>query len=272
MTSIHVGVEGDQLAIRVDMAEVAQELGHQLEQCEQTAERARQRWEESEWYLGEARTIIARLEAQVQAQAEAHAQLDAIHQEATTRLQEAELQRDDAMRHLDESQRAHEELLQRTIELKDQLAAAQAEVEATQQELEEHNDRPGIERDHPQTVGAELQALETACERRRASRVRRSHITLELQRPDGAVLFSGPLRDISRTGMGFDGKQLANGAPDLLWVTLHPEGLERPIEALARLSWLRQDESSGGYEGGCELIDVSPGSRSALEEVFGHSV
>ncbi len=270
MTSIHVGVEGDQLAIRVDMAEVAKELGHQLEQCERTAERARQRCEETEWYLGEARATIARLEAQVQAQAEAHAQLDAIHQEATTRLQEAELQRDDATRHLDESQRAHEELLLQTLELKDQLTAARVEVEATQQE--EHNDRLGVERDHPQTVGAELQAPETACERRRASRVRRSDITVEVQRPDGAVLFSGPLRDLSRTGMGFDGKQLANGAPDLLWVTLHPEGLERPIEALARLSWLRQDESSGGYEGGCQLIDVSPGSRSALEEVFGHSV
>jgi hypothetical protein len=259
MTSIHVGVEGDQLAIRVDMAEVAKELGHQLEQCERTAERARQRCEESEWYLGEARATIARLEAQVQAQAEAHAQLDVIHQEATTRLQEAELQRDDAARHLDESQRAHEELLLQTLELKDQLTAARVEVEATQQVLEEHNDRLGVE-------------LETACERRRASRVRRSDINVEVQRPDGAVLFSGPLRDISRTGVGFDGKQLANGAPDLLWVTLQPEGLERPIEALARLSWLRQDESSGGYEGGCELIDVSPGSRSALEEVFGHSV
>jgi hypothetical protein len=109
MTSIHVGVEGDQLAIRVDMAEVARELGRRLEECEQASERARQRWEESEWYLGEARATIAHLETQVQAEAEAYAGLEAIHQVTSTRLVEAELQRDEAMRQLDESQRAHQD-------------------------------------------------------------------------------------------------------------------------------------------------------------------
>jgi PilZ domain len=273
MTGIHVGVDGDQLAIRVDMAEVARELGRTLQQCEQTAERARQRWEESEWYLGEARATIARLESRVQAQAQAHAELEATHLVTTTRLQEAELQRDEAARELDESQRAREALGREAAELRDRLAAAQALAEAAQQLLEEYKQVREAEPAPPvQTVEAELQTLQTPCERRRASRVRRSDITLELQRPDGAVLFSGPLRDISRTGVGFDGQQLASGSAELLWMTLHPEGRERPIEALARLSWLRQDESSGCYEGGCELIDVSPTSRSALEEVFGQPV
>jgi hypothetical protein len=272
MTSVHVGVEGDQLAIRVDMAEVARELGRRLEECEQASERARQRWKESEWYLGEARAIIARLEAQVQAQAEAHAELEAIHQVTTTRLQEAGLQRDDATREREESRRAHEELKRQAVELEDRLAAAQAVAEAAQQLLEEYKAGLGAGPADLQTVGEELEAMQTAIERRRASRVRRSDITLELQRPDGALLFSGPLRDISRTGVGFDGQQLTSGSAELLWVTLHPEGRDRPIEALARLSWLRQDESSGSYEGGCELIDVSPASRGALEEVFEQSV
>jgi hypothetical protein len=272
MTSIHVGVEGDQLAIRVDMAEVARELGRRLEECEQASERARQRWEESEWYLGEARATIAHLETQVQAEAEAYAGLEAIHQVTSTRLVEAELQRDEAMRQLDESQRAHQDILRRAAELEDRLAAAQAVAETAEQLLAEYKDGLEAGPARPQTVDAELRAIQTAFERRRASRVRRSDITLELQRPDGAVLFSGPLRDISRTGVGFDGQQLTSGSAELLWVTLHPEGRERPIEALARLSWLRQDESSGSYEGGCELIDVSPASRSALEEVFGQLV
>jgi hypothetical protein len=94
---------------------------------------------------------------------------------------------------------------------------------------------------------------------------------VEIQRPDGAVLFQGPLRDISRTGMGFACDQLGNGAPELLWVTLHPNGLERPIEAIARLAWLRQEDGNGSYAGGCELLDVSPGSRGAFEEVLEHS-
>jgi hypothetical protein len=271
MTGIHVEVEGDQLAIRVDMAEVARELGRRLEQCEQTAAQARQRWEESEWYLGEARETIARLEAQVQAQAEAHARLEAMHQEATTRLREAELERDEIARRLEEAQRTNEELLRQTVELNEQLGAAQADAEAARQRLEEYENRVDAEQAQPQAVQPEADALQTAGERRRASRIRRSNISVELQRPDGGVLFNGPLRDISRTGVGFDGVQLEKGTAELLWVTLHPEGLERPIEALARLSWLRHRESSGCYEGGCELIDVSPGSRGALEEVFGLS-
>lgn len=268
MTGIHVGVEGDQLAIRVDMAEVARELGRRLEACEQASERARQRWEESEWYLGEARATIARLEAQVEAQAEAHAVLEASHQATTARLQEAEIERDDTTQTREEWRRAHEELKRRAVELEDRLAAAQAVAEAAQQLLAEYRNGLAAAPAHLQSVGEELEAIQTASERRRALRVRRSDITLELQRPDGAVLFSGPLRDISRTGVGFDGQQLTSGSAELLWVTLHSEGRDRPIEALARLSWLRQDESSGSYEGGCELIDVSPASRGALEEVF----
>jgi hypothetical protein len=268
MTSIHVGVEGDQLAIKVDMAELAKELGRRLEQCEQTAGQARQRWEESEWYLGEARATIAILAARLEDIERARDDTARERDDALRDRDDAVRERDELGQHLAESRRAHARLLEQTIELQDQLTAAQAEVEATQRILDEHSDRLGVVANGPRTAGAELEAIQTASERRRALRVRRSDVTVELQRPDGAVLFSGPLRDISRTGVGFDAKQLESGAAELLWLTLHPEGRERPIEALARLSWLRQDESSGSYEGGCELIDVSPGSRSALEEMF----
>jgi len=253
MTSVQVGAEGELLTIRVDMAEVAREFGHQLELCQQATDQARQRWEESEWFLGEARATIAGLETQIQARAEAYAQLEATHQEVTARLQEAELQRDEATRSLEDLRRAYEELLRQTTHLTDQLAQAYAKVEATAQ------------------TDADNLAMRAVGERRRASRARRADITVEIQRPDGAVLFHGPLRDISRTGMGFACDQLGNGAPELLWVTLHPNGLERPIEAIARLAWLRQEDGNGSYAGGCELLDVSPGSRGAFEEVLEHS-
>jgi PilZ domain len=246
MTNVQVGAEGDLLTIRVDMAEVAKEFARQQAECQQASEQARQRWEESEWFLGEARSTIAGLEAQLQTRAEAQAHL-------TTQLQDAELQRDEAARGLDELRRAYEELLRQTTHLTDELAQAYAKVEATAQ------------------VDAEELGVRAAGERRRASRARRADITVEIQRPDGAVLFHGPLRDISRTGMGFACDQLGNGAPELLWVTLHPNGLERPIEAIARLAWLRQEDGNGSYAGGCELLDVSPGSRGAFEEVLEHS-
>jgi hypothetical protein len=252
MTSVQVGAEGELLTIKVDMAEVARELSHQLAVCQQATEEARHRWEESEWFLGEARATIAGLEAQVQASAETRAQLEAAHQELEARLQETERQRDEATRSLEELRKTHEELLQQTQDLTDQLAEADAKVEAIAR------------------LDGDL-ASRAIGERRRATRARRTDITVEIQRPDGAVLFQGPLRDISRTGMGFACDQLGNGAPELLWVTLHPNGLEKPIEAIARLAWLRQEDGNGCYAGGCELLDVSPGSRGAFEEVLEHS-
>jgi hypothetical protein len=252
MTSVQVGAEGDVLTIKVDMAEVATELSHQLALCQQATDQARHRWEESEWFLGEARATIASLEAQLQAGAEAQAQLEAAHQELEARLQETEAQRDEATRSLDELRKSHEELVQQTRQLTDQLAEACAKIDAIAR------------------VEGEL-AMRAIGERRRSARARRTDITVEIQRPDGAVLFQGPLRDLSRTGMGFACDQLGNGAPELLWVTLHPNGLEKPIEAIARLAWLRQEDGNGTYAGGCELLDVSPGSRGAFEEVLEHS-
>ncbi len=237
MTSVQVGADGELLTIRVDLAETARDLARRLEECQQTAEQARQRWEESEWFLGEARVLIAELETRLQAKTEAYAQLDASkqdiaaqleasQQDMAARLEDAERQRDEATRLLEESQRAHQELV----------------------------------------------AMGAVGERRRAARARRGDITVELQRPDGTVLFHGPVRDLSRTGMGFACDQSVDGAPELLWVTLHPDGLERPIEAIARLAWLRQEDGNGSYAGGCELLDVSPGSRGVFEEVLNHSV
>jgi hypothetical protein len=253
MTNVQVGAEGDLLTIRVDLAEVARDFARQLMDCQQAGDHARQRWEESEWFLGEARATIAGLEAQLETRAGTQAQLEAAEQDLATRLLETELQRDEAGRSLDELRRAYEDLLRQTSTLTDELAQAQARIEAMAQgDLEQLGVRaPG--------------------ERRRASRARRADITVEIQRPDGAVLFQGPLRDISRTGMGFACEQLGNGAPELLWVTLHPNGLQRPIEAIARLAWLRQEDGNGSYAGGCELLDVSPGSRGAFEEVLEHS-
>jgi hypothetical protein len=223
MTSVQVGAEGDLLTIRVDLAETARDLAQRLEECQQASERARQRWEESEWFLGEARALIAELETQLQAKTEAHAQLEASHQDIQARLQESERQRDEATQVLAALRQAHQELM----------------------------------------------AVGTAGERRRASRARRADITVELQRPDGTMLFQGPVRDISRTGMGFACEQSVDGAPELLWVTLHPDG-QRPIEAIARLAWLRQEDANGSYAGGCELLDVSPGSRVVFEEILNH--
>src|SRR5690349_9158225 len=94
MTNVHVSTEGDLLTVRVDLPAVARALSNQAEEWQQTAERTRTQWEQSEWYLGEARASSARLEEELQALREAHEQLEASHRAITARFQETERERD----------------------------------------------------------------------------------------------------------------------------------------------------------------------------------
>jgi chromosome segregation ATPase len=88
MTNVQVASEGEVLTIRLDMTEVAQELTRQVEQWRQTADKTKKHWEESEWYLGEARDSIARLEEQLGSLREVYGQLEARHHETTEHLNE----------------------------------------------------------------------------------------------------------------------------------------------------------------------------------------
>lgn len=88
MTNVRVATEGDLLTIGVDLSAVAKELSHRAEEWQQTAERTRAQYEQSEWYLGEAKASIARLEEDLQALREAYDRLEAGHREETRRVAE----------------------------------------------------------------------------------------------------------------------------------------------------------------------------------------
>src|SRR5713226_5364415 len=60
MTNVRALTEGDALTITVDMADEVKEL-------QERAERVRVQWEENEWYLGEARATVGRLDEQLDA-------------------------------------------------------------------------------------------------------------------------------------------------------------------------------------------------------------
>src|SRR2546428_739325 len=94
MTNVHVAADGDLLTIRVDLPTLAKDLSHQVEEWKQTAERTQTQWEQSEWYLGEAKASVARLEEELHALREADDQLEAGHREVTAQLHEAERERD----------------------------------------------------------------------------------------------------------------------------------------------------------------------------------
>jgi len=257
MTNVNVAAEGDLLTIKVDLTAVAKDLSHQVEEWKQMAERIRTQCEQSEWYLGEAKASIARLEEERQALREAYGQLETGHHEVTAWLHEAERERDEA----------YERLRQRTEHLEAQLAQGQGDAEEARQEAEDCQHQLSVERAQRTALEAELGALRLHGERRRALRTFRPDVTVEVQSPAGEVLFQGPARNISSKGVGFASKHSFNDGSGSLWVTFRQPGVARPLEALGRVAW-QGPEATVGSVWGCELLDMSPGCREIFERVL----
>jgi len=266
MENVQLMVEGNIVTIRVDLAE---ELERQAGQWREAAELARKQWEESQWYLGEAQASVRRLEEQRQGLQEAYGQLEAGHRDVTARLQEVERERDEASASLTELQAAQEGLRQQIQQLTGQLAEAQGHLEEMRRVAEDHQQRFYVERAKRQEIEAELVAVRTHWDRRRVSRVYRPGVAVELQDPDGTVLFRGLARNVSRMGLGFASEEPITDFPDVLQVRLYLPGVESPIEAKGRLAWRGQDAMiPNNYLGGCELRDLPADWRQTFEEVL----
>ncbi len=257
MTNVHVSTDADLLTIRVDLPAVARALSNQAEEWQQTADRARTQWAESEWYLGEARAAIARLEEELQTLREAHGQLEARHREVTARLQETEQARDAAV----------EETLRLTEHLQAQLARVQAHAHDVQQDSESYQRQLTEERAERATLEAELAALRLHGERRRVPRTFRPDVTAQIQSATGEILFEGLPRNISSKGLRFASEHSGADGSDTVWVTFHKPGVARPIEALGRMVW-HEAEAAAGSLWGYELVDMSPGCRKIFERVL----
>lgn len=261
MENVQLTVEGNIVTIRVDLAV---ELERQAGQWREAAELAGKQREE---YLGEAQAALRRLEEQLQGLQEAHGELEARHREVTARLQEAERGRDEANASRRELQAAHEGLLQQIQQLTGQLAEAQGHLEEMRRVAEDHQQRFYVERAKRQEIEAEFLKVRTLWDRRRASRVARP-VAVELESPEGAVLFRGLAQNVSRLGLGFASEESLDILPDLLRVRLYIPGVERPIEAGGRLVWRGRDAKIPHYLAGCELRDL-PADWPETFERFG---
>jgi len=223
-------------------AEASQQITHwqaQAQQWQQTAEAAQKRWEESEWYLGETRASARHLEELLRSTQEALSQLEQQHGELTATFQATERQRDDANWYLGESRAACAALKQQVQEL-----------EAARVTL--------------QSLEAERAAVRAFGERRKARRAVRPDIMVEVQGTDGAMLFNGTPRDLSRTGFGLSAEQPIE-LPESFRVRFSLPGMGRPIESLARVVWQQQDPRTQRHQRGCEFVDSPPETRDALE-------
>lgn len=266
MENVQLMVEGNIVTIRVDLPK---ELEQQAGQWQQAAELARKQWEESQWYLGEAQASIRRLQEQIEGIQEAYAQLEARHQEVTARLQEAERERDEANTSLMELQAAHEGLLQQIQQLSGQLAQAQGHLEDMRRVAEDHQQRFYVERAKRQDIEAELITARTLWDRRKARRVFRPGWGVELEGPDGGVLFRGLARNVSPMGLGFASEEPIDNLPTFLRVRLFLPGLEHPVEAGGRLVWRGRDARMiPNYLGGCELRDLPADWGETFERVL----
>ena len=257
MTNVQVSTDGDQLTIRVDLPAVAKALSNQAEEWQQTAERTRTQWEQSEWYLGEARASIARLEQELSDLREAHGQLEASHREITARFEETERERDAAL----------EGTVRLTEHLEGQLAQARGHAEEARQDAENYQQQLTGERAQRATLEAELVALRTHGERRRVPRTFRLDVTAQIQSSTGEILFEGLPRNISSKGFRFASERACADGSDTVWVTFNKPGMGRPIEALGRMVW-HQPEATTGNMWGYELVDMSPGCRKIFERVL----
>lgn len=262
MSDTHVAVEGDLVTVTIDLTK---EIGPQVQHLREAADAARQQWEESEWYLGEARTALARTEAELAEVGQVYHQLQERNHALTVELEEVGRQRDEANWYLSETRAGQDELRAQVEALSHQLVQTQDALDALLRVDQEADERVLRERARCQALERELAAVRAHGERRHTSRLYRSDIRVELQDPDGTLIFDGAPRNVSSTGVGIASAQPMGDLPDLVQVRLHFSTLDRPIEAIGRPAWQVQN---GNHLVGCQLLDVPSGCLDTLERTL----
>jgi len=102
--------------------------------------------------------------------------------------------------------------------------------------------------------------------------VARPGLAVELESPEGAVLFRGLARNVSCLGLGLASEDALDDLPDLLRVRLYLPGVEHPIDAGGRLVWRRRDARIPRYFGGCELQDLPADWPETFERFLAQTV
>jgi hypothetical protein len=259
MKHADVAIDGEILTVKVDLTEVILGLRSQLERWQATTTRLRKQWEESEWYLGEARATIGRLEEQLAALQATCDGLQARQHELTARLEEANW-------FLGEARAAQAQLQADNQHLIDLRGGDRLELEETRRKVALIEDRLRAEHVFRRSIESDLAAVQTHGERRGAARAWNPQLTAELLSPDGVLLFRGAPRNVSRTGFAFATEQPLTDVPEFLEVIFRVPGLDRPLEGIGRLAWQEQGPTASTYLAGCELLDMPAESFTTFEQ------
>jgi hypothetical protein len=207
-----------------------------LQRWEAETESLRKEWEESQWYLGEARQRNHYMDGQLQSL-----------QDLTRRVEEIELERDQALELLAAERAKETPFAGRVEELERELEAAKARslvLETSLARLQE-----------------DLSTYRTLGDRRQTGRVLIPEGTVEITNGNshkGAAM----LYDVSESGVGLETEGALPGkAPVRLRVRVPGR---KPFEASGRIVWQRPQGSNGRYRSGFRLTRPAAATRAAL--------
>ncbi len=228
--------------LETDLAALTVRVGQQdaeLARTQQDAAALQKRWDENEWYLGEAQARIRFLEASLESAGQTEAS-----QQAIARA------RDEANWYLGEERRKVMELSGKLVELQNALDAAVARELLLQEAFDE--------------IRRKLSALETYGERRRGVRTAIPEAVLELwQNGTDEALFAGSPRDFSLEGIGLDmDRELPAGT---LRARLRLPGLDAPVDSEAHVVWQRTGGEPPKVSIGCRWLTLPEPAKARLE-------
>lgn len=190
----------------------------------------RAQWEESQWYLGESRERLSALEAEVR-------ELLVLSQQ----LEQLQRERDEARWFLGE---------------------ARARCAALQQHVQALTGQPC------EALGDGAQARSE--DRRASQRIKIHQATIEfLGQVDGQAV-AASLRDLSRTGIGFDSDHPLTGSSTFRLRIAIPG--DEPIESMAERLWQQStNDASGRFSSGCRWLDLPETTRARLDALLASS-
>jgi hypothetical protein len=218
----------------------------QAEQAQQAAEQMRRQWEESQWYLGEARAYAQHLEAQLGPVRDTCSRLEEAHRDTCAQLQEAQAHRDEANWYLEEIRTERAELTQRLTDLQDQLAQAQQETALTRRELE---------------------ALRRFGERRQTPRVTLPEVRVRITTDEDAELFCGSAENLSLGGFGIAPAPRADW-PERIYCHLTSPREERPLTLTGRVIWQAPEPDGSTMRAGGAFERLPDDARERLQQLL----
>ncbi len=250
-----------------DLQRQATQWRAEAEEWQATAKLNHKKWEESQWYLGESRAFAEHLESQLQPMKDSYAQTERRLRELNEQLQDAAKVREEAKWYQGESQQANAQLQEQLQAAERQLAELQERLQQLDRQFHDSQRSLASERMAREQLEERLAILQANGERRKTSRRFLPDATVEVETPDGTLIYQGTPRDVSGQGVGI-GCEKEVPLPESANVRLSLQDGTHIIESTGRLVWNRESPDAGEQWSGYEFVDLPMEIRRAIEQLL----